>query len=214
MAALGKQHGVRSGGVVPPAADEGDGHVVVADVLRRLHRDYLADNSRGDPLLDQRVEGRVPQDVADHDQAAVAAGSGDQVPHLLFGGGDGLLQEHVVTLLQERQGRGVVHAVHGAVDHRIGERRTPEEILVGGELALRRNVVEPGGVLPAHRVRLRYRDDAQPVRAAQPVRGVAERAVPRPDDDGGKGVACHAAVAPLDAGGGGRPGMILRALST
>ena len=53
--------------VDPLAAHECNGHVMIGDVLSRVHVQYFADFSCYQPLLDRRVERRVAQHMTDDD---------------------------------------------------------------------------------------------------------------------------------------------------
>ena len=66
VAALGEQHRIHLA-AIPLAAHERDGHVMVGDVLSRVHVHDVADVSRHQPLLDRRIEGGVAQHMADDD---------------------------------------------------------------------------------------------------------------------------------------------------
>ena len=67
MAALCQQHRRAAFFLVAPfAAYKRYGQMMVADMLRRLNIDDIADFTRKQAPLDLRIKGRVPQHMADH----------------------------------------------------------------------------------------------------------------------------------------------------
>ena len=67
MAALCQQHRSPAFFLVAPfAAHKGDGQMMVADMFCGLNVDNVTDLPAQQSLLDCDIEGRIPQNVADH----------------------------------------------------------------------------------------------------------------------------------------------------
>ena len=99
------------------------GEVPVGKVFVPLERHDVAEPTARDHVVDGAKERCVAQHVADLEDAAPLLGGVDQLNALRRRGCHRLLQQHVVAGREQRQGAGVVGAIHGRVDGCPGKLR-------------------------------------------------------------------------------------------
>ena len=97
--------------------------MMIGDVLGRLHIQDVADGAFDHLLSDGRVERRVTQHVADRHFTIAVPRRPHQLPHLLLVDRERLFEEQVIARFQQRQRRGHVLVIHGAVDGEVRELR-------------------------------------------------------------------------------------------
>ena len=100
VAALGEDHRTAAVGAAPVAAHEAMREVPVDEVFVPLERHQVAQSAGDDQVIDGAEERRVPQHVADLEDAAVALGGPHQLDAFLWSHGHGLLQQEVVAGLE------------------------------------------------------------------------------------------------------------------
>ncbi len=158
-------------------------HVHVLDRLEMLDADDLPDRTRLHQLAHAHEIGRVAQHVTHADDPAGLLRQCQDIPALLLGRRDRLLEQYVVTEPQRRHRGPVVQVIGRADDDRVRELRALEYVLPGDDAVPLWNRVLRRVPLLADRDRLRDTDDLQPVRVRRSVVpiDVAARACPERD---------------------------------
>ena len=103
--------------------------MMVADKFVCLNIDYFAYLACKDKLLYLAVERSIAQHEADHDLPAVFLRLGDKISCLLLADGERLLEQHIVSRLEQGNGSGDMDMIHRAVNDRIGEFRHGGDLL-------------------------------------------------------------------------------------
>ncbi len=159
----------------------------VADRLEVLHADDRAEPARVHDRLDEASVRRVQQHMTDREDPLRSCGHLDDPPALLFGGRERLLEQYVISALEERD-RGIdVETVLGGDDHGIGRPRAVQQFTpVVDELRAGQTVLA-GDARPPHVVSLGDRHDPRAIRMVEHPARVVVAAVACTHDGEGDG---------------------------
>ena len=184
MTAFGHEHGrVGSASVAPLSPDKTDGHMMIRDVLNGLYVYDISNRSLEYLPLDSRIEGRVSQHMTYRYRSFVPGSRLGEGPELILPNRERLLQEHVVSGLEQRKRRRNMLMVHRAINHRIRKSRHRCEGFCALETTIRCDSESIGYHPPPELIEIRNADNLELIGVCFGVRGIDHRAMPRTDDD-------------------------------
>jgi hypothetical protein len=143
------------------AADEASGKVMPRDILRHAYFHNVPQPAGLEDLLHLAVERRVPKHVADHYLASVPSGSFGNIESLFTTWSDGLLQKHVVTVLEQSNGRRMVQMIAGGINDAAGHSPMGSSFPPGLKSPLRWDTETIGEIVPSLVIRLSDRDRSE-----------------------------------------------------